>query len=567
LLISYQNISAQTCANCGINKEGPTSALHVHSCGTTSSTSAFNVEDSNSTSLLFVRDDGNVGIGTTSPDEELHVKGDGRILKMESTSAVGNNYIQFYGSAGSKGFIGFGGSSNDIFSIKSDENEEMRFYTNGSEKMRIEADGKIGIGVINPAKKLEVSGAGTNIRINSTNYSGVTPGLELSYSGNVKSQFKWSGTNFDLHVGTVVNNNLKLLTNNNVRLTIEGGGHVGIGTQNPSRLLELEGASIWQKFDETTGTAQAYLIGVDGGRKGLEIYDETAGKTRFIVKKDGNIGINEATPNTVLEVRTGIDKYASIGDWLGVGNFSGLHFGYMDNNSHNNYRKSAIVFERTDASHARGSIHLLNNNYGGSQEASLSDARLTILSSGNVGINTTSPNYKLEVNGTTRFSGLIKTGNDNPEKPNGGSWSGASDKRLKKDIKKFEDGLDVINQINTVRFKYNGICDLPTEKTYIGVVAQDIEKIAPHCVFKTKERIKKEHINTFGGDVQEIVDTIYTDSTETEYVLEKHHEAEILKYNQDGLFYTMINAIQELSAQNEALREELDEINKKLKTK
>jgi hypothetical protein len=66
------------------------------------------------------------------------------------------------------------------------------------------------------------------------------------------------------------------------------------------------------------------------------------------------------------------------------------------------------------------------------------------------------------------------------------SWS---DSRLKKNIHPFTSGLDVINQINPVSYYYNQHSPFQTEKMQIGVLAQELETIAPYMVDKnvTKE--------------------------------------------------------------------------------
>ncbi|MBK8504992.1 MAG: tail fiber domain-containing protein [Saprospiraceae bacterium] len=94
---------------------------------------------------------------------------------------------------------------------------------------------------------------------------------------------------------------------------------------------------------------------------------------------------------------------------------------------------------------------------------------LLIDTEGNVGIGTDAPAYKLHVNGDAG-------------KPGGGSWSNASDRRLKTNIIDFTEGLSIVQAVRPVSFRYNGLLDLPTEETYVGVIAQELQAIAPEMV-------------------------------------------------------------------------------------
>jgi len=84
---------------------------------------------------------GNIGIGTTSPSAEFHVKGTGQIARLESTSATGNNYLSYYDSSALKGHIGYTGGSDDDFNLYNAENSNVKVFTNGSERMRIDSSG------------------------------------------------------------------------------------------------------------------------------------------------------------------------------------------------------------------------------------------------------------------------------------------------------------------------------------------------------------------------------------------------------------------------------------------
>jgi hypothetical protein len=62
----------------GIGTASPGSKLEIKSGGVAGATSALHVTDSISTSLLFVRDDGNIGIGVIDPEEKLEIDGNVR---------------------------------------------------------------------------------------------------------------------------------------------------------------------------------------------------------------------------------------------------------------------------------------------------------------------------------------------------------------------------------------------------------------------------------------------------------------------------------------------------------
>jgi len=64
----------------GVYASPPASRLVVKGSGNTSGSSALDIVDSDETSMLFVRDDGNVGIGTTSPQVKLHVNA---VMRLE----------------------------------------------------------------------------------------------------------------------------------------------------------------------------------------------------------------------------------------------------------------------------------------------------------------------------------------------------------------------------------------------------------------------------------------------------------------------------------------------------
>ena len=97
---------------------------------------------------------------------------------------------------------------------------------------------------------------------------------------------------------------------------------------------------------------------------------------------------------------------------------------------------------------------------------------LQITSDGDVGVGTTSPDFKLEVNGSAG-------------KPGGGSWSNSSDRRLKKNIRGLEGSLDNLLALRGVTDEYkdpDAINEL--HGTRIGMIVQEVEEVFPNWVSK-----------------------------------------------------------------------------------
>jgi hypothetical protein len=87
---------------------------------------------------------------------------------------------------------------------------------------------------------------------------------------------------------------------------------------------------------------------------------------------------------------------------------------------------------------------------------------------GNVGINAPDPSATLVVMGNAvNMTGV---------------WDVYSDARLKDNVETFDDGLDVVLQLNPVTFHYNGMEGLPTDEQQVGLLAQEVEEVAPYMV-------------------------------------------------------------------------------------
>lgn len=117
-------------------------------------------------------------------------------------------------------------------------------------------------------------------------------------------------------------------------------------------------------------------------------------------------------------------------------------------------------------------------------------------------------------------------------KPGGGAWSALSDRRVKQDIAAFNPGLEALEKVRPVSFRYNGLADTQvTDSKYVGVVAQELEPILPFMVTSHGRKLHPD------------------DKTPTE----------LKEVDPSAFTYVLINAVKELSAENKLMKRVLCE--------
>jgi hypothetical protein len=139
----------------------------------------------------------------------------------------------------------------------------ITFYTNGSERVRIDTSGNVGIGTSSPTVKLQVNGViSSNDTVQAT--SGTTVNV-LSTAGGGEGV-----------VGTISNHALQFRTNNTERMRIDSSGNLLVGTTTigftNSRSFNFQGlgdGKVYVNHSTANSSGDGYIgFGYNGGQIG-----------------------------------------------------------------------------------------------------------------------------------------------------------------------------------------------------------------------------------------------------------------------------------------------------------
>ena len=391
------------------------------------------------TTKMIIDDEGNVGIGTTDPQSKLEVLGakfNENGLKLSKTDSgsintfTTNGTLQIYQNADDK--------DGGITIMPKDNDSSHRLWKDSDgtfhiSKNNISAqyqfvqtlDGNVGIGTTDPQQKLDVRG---HIDITASN------GGILYFNNIADISSDPSKANF------YINHNLgKWLK---IGATIQDVGKNWIFIAPTSGKLYL-------------GTDSAMTILGDG-------YTDTT--------KIGNVGIGTADPQQKLEVHGNINLGAnSDNSFIHGGQHVALSADatvliVSDSNTINAATTSDIIFGSGSAIDTHSSRDFtFAQAYPDVNPVPLVEHMRIDGGSGNVGIGTTSPDEKLDVNGNVKAT----------------SFNATSDIRVKTNIETIEPktALEQINKLEPKTYKF-----YDNEETHYGLIAQDAEQIIPEAV-------------------------------------------------------------------------------------
>jgi hypothetical protein len=330
--------------------------------------------------------DGYLGIGTTSPTTNLHIKpasGNARLklesdlntadveMMLDSAGSTRNAHITFYTNGTQKGGVGYV-ASDTIMKMWGDNNP-------ADDHLCINSSGSVGIGTANPDTKLTVYHTSGNV----VKFKG--------QGGSDTHRFGATGvTNIYGQTGSVLFN----ITNSGAGDYVDVGsgafrvkkdGKVGIGTDTCSSILHVDAEMSLGQDDNNRS-----MLGYSNSTNRLYIGTKQGGTNYFdtVSVTSGKVGIGTVSPGAPLQV-----------DHSGGADVDIL---ILDSDRNTIYDKWGIKFQDSFRTRARiQAISLNAGNAGGALAFEVGYStdtveRMRINNLGNVGIGTDNPGGRLE---------------------------------------------------------------------------------------------------------------------------------------------------------------------------
>ena len=394
------------------------------------------------TGRLFIDSAGKVGVGTGPGTDQLTIGGNLGFSFQDFLvwTQFDNSYRQGIRYIASTREL-------SLFSTTNDSGGAITFYTRngtgasstdyGTERMRITADGKLGLGTSAPDSKLV-------IEQNSSDTNPLDQNNPAASSGATIRNYNFGvGTYTALSLETADSTNIQsasivaqsvsggrspniLFTQrtasnvNSTRMVIDSSGSVGIGTTSVISGNKLQvntgadgdfaiygispgaGGLTGLIPDGTNGNALRW--GGVGGSAGVLRFMSGASQERARITSDGKLGLGNSSPSSLLDLKQDIAEATTLnaaGSHVRIGSGSGTGTNFRSTiyfapfNSSGNASPAAIsAIASGNTNSSLGFYTNPANDYSG-----VPDLRMLIDSSGRVGIGNTSPNSVLDVNG------------------------------------------------------------------------------------------------------------------------------------------------------------------------
>ena len=234
----------------------------------------------NGTNAVYIDSSQNVGIGTSSPSSPLNVVSASSSLAIAINGRSSDNLgaMYFYANNGSTQYSTIIASATEFRLSSVPAAAVQTFYTNGSERMRIDSSGNVGIGTSSPSTRLSVSSSGAN-------------GVDLAVDqGNSAASARLFFSNGTAGQGYSISNDTGALKFNRSAtsgsatgtesMRIDSSGNVGIGTSSPLGKLNVDNGTIYVGASGNVSQQNVLLRGY-GYYVGATIYGDVSIRSTY----------------------------------------------------------------------------------------------------------------------------------------------------------------------------------------------------------------------------------------------------------------------------------------------
>jgi len=414
------------------------------------------IRDPNNNTKLSILADGSVGIGTTSPSEKLDIFGNILISDTANDKYFGSNVNLILNADAD-------GNSGDAY-------RNIIFQNRGSETARIDSSGNVGIGTTSPSSRLSVQGEEQHTT-STISYADALLDIYNDWESNTNekgailtfSDNYYDGSNYHRttraaikggtdNVGNTADGFLGFYTDSggansaNERMRIDHDGNVGIGTTSPTDKLTIQqttdgsGVKILG-FDDESGESLHLSIQSSGNSRlnatrSINIYSgdsygggigsgsitgvtwDAFNQFKFTAESNARIPLSiEGAVSQVGDLFNITSNGGSAGDLLTVDSAGNVGIGTTNpiaplDVDGNIYSNGALLVDRIFSRGGSTDLKLdARSGYGvnvrGSGNASIA---YFDYDSGSVGIGTTSPSEKLDVQGNVKLTGNLNVG-------------------------------------------------------------------------------------------------------------------------------------------------------------
>jgi hypothetical protein len=481
------------------------------------SSRAYLQNDTTSNILMVWQEGGNVGIGTVTPQAQLDisttVSATGAILRLsnQSNSILADQphgTIQFFSGDNSTPADSVVSSIISAQATTSPNQAYLSFLTgNNTEKMRIDSSGNVGIGINSPAAKLH-----TEVPVESPATGAVA--LIVKTSNGANDIFRWFDGSTQLGV-------------------FKNNGNVGIGTDTPNALLDVDGDAL--------------------------INDLTVGRGAGNISTNTALGSDALSSNTtgnenVAVGRLALEDNTTGSDNVAVGRGALANNTTASNNTAVGYN-ALLVNTTGEGNVAVGGNTLLDNTTGRDNTAIGYAAGLNLTTGGNntlLGHNagrTNSPSGNI-----TTQSNIVCLGDDNiTDLYCEDTTISSSDTRDKTDVKDFTHGLDWVTQLRPVTYRWD------KRSWYVDndATAEDVLNAQPDG---SKKR-SKLHLGLLAQEELEVEKQFGFGETKDDMLIANLNEDESrygIKY--ERLVPVLVNAIKELNGLVQAQQAKIESL-------